>query len=322
MADDADWGEGSAHADEDALVARLAGIVPAAAPALLRGIGDDAALLAPDLVWTVDTQVDGVHFDRATSSPADVGWKALAVNLSDLAAMGATPLAALVSVILGPGDDADLEAVYGGLAACARACGCAVAGGDIARGVQLALSVSVLGRADSPPGRDGAAPGDVLAVTGALGASAAGLAVLRDPALAGTPGSEACITRHRRPEPRLAEGGRLAPHAHAMMDVSDGLATDLPRLARRSGVLLEVDLDALPIDPAAAALARATGREPGVLAATGGEDYELVVALPAEAVGHCGVPLTVIGEVAAGPAEVRFRGAGADAALRGWDHLR
>ncbi|MGI9117381.1 MAG: thiamine-phosphate kinase [Gaiellales bacterium] len=321
MADQPGWGEGAPHADEDALIARLAELVDGPAVDVLRGIGDDAALLAPDLVWTVDTQVEGVHFDRATSSPADVGWKALAVNLSDLAAMGATPVAALVSVILGEGDDAELEAVYAGLGACARTYDCAVAGGDIARGAGLALSISVLGRARHAPGRAGARPGDVIAVTGTLGESAAGLAVLRDPTLRDLPGAEECVERHRRPHPRLADGKRLAAAAHAMMDLSDGLATDLPRLARRSGVALTVDLDALPMHEDVRAIAAALGHEPGAFAATGGEDYELLVALPAEAVGACGVPLTVIGAVTAGAAGVRFAGAGADGALRGWDHL-
>ena len=316
MTDGAGWGEGAGHADEDALVARLAELVAAPAPGVLRGIGDDAALLDPDLAWTVDTQVEGVHFDRATSSPADVGWKALAVNLSDLAAMGATPLAALVSVLVGPGDDAELEAIYSGLGACARLYGCAIAGGDVARAEELALSISVLGRTACAPGRDGAQPGDVIAVTGDLGASAAGLLVLRDPALAELPGADACVQRHRRPHPRLAEGAALAPHAHAMMDLSDGLATDLPRLARRSGVAIEIDLAALPVRAETAAIARAAGVDPAELAATGGEDYELAVALPPDAdLGG----LTAIGTVTAGSG---VRLAGADGALRGWDHLR
>ena len=322
MADQPGWGEGASHGDEDALVARLAALVDIPSEDVLQGIGDDTALLAPDLAWTVDTQVEGVHFDRATSAPADVGWKALAVCLSDLAAAGATPLGALVSLILGEGDDAELEAIYAGIGACARTHGCAIAGGDVARGPGLALSVSALGRTARQPGRAGARPGDLLAVTGDLGASAAGLAALRSPALAALPGAAACIARHRRPQPRLEDGARLARCATAMMDVSDGLAADLPRLARRSGVALIVDLDALPLLDDVRGIAAALGVEAGVLAVTGGEDYELVVALPAAALGEVDVRLTVIGRVEEGPAGVRFEGRGADAALRGWDHLR
>ena len=321
MADQPGWGEGAPHASEDALIARLAELVPTSTDGLLLGIGDDAALIAPDLVWTVDTQVEGVHFDRTTSTPADVGWKALAANLSDLAAMGAVPLAALVSVIVGEGDDAELEAIYTGLGACAARYDCAIAGGDIARGPGLALSISVLGRSSHPPGRGHARPGDVLAVTGTLGESAAGLAVLHDASLRDLPGADECVERHRRPHPRLDEGVLLAPHAHAMMDISDGLATDLPRLARRSDVALVVDLDALPLHEDVRLIAETLRRTPGAFAATGGEDYELVVALPAAAVATCGVPLTVIGRVEAGPPGVRFTGAGADETLRGWDHL-
>jgi thiamine-monophosphate kinase len=321
MADQPGWGEGAPHASEDDLIDRLAELVPTAAEGLLLGIGHDAALVGPDLVWTVDTQVEGVHFDRATSAPADVGWKALAVNLSDLAAMGAVPLAALVSVIVGEGDDAELEAIYTGLGACAGFYDCAVAGGDIARGPGLALSISVLGRSSHPPGRGHARPGDVLAVTGTLGESAAGLAVLRDGSLRDLPGADECVERHRRPHPRLDEGALLAPHAHAMMDISDGLATDLPRLARSSDVALVVDLDALPLHEDVRLIAETLRRVPGAFAAPGGAAYELVVSLPAAAITACGVPLTVIGRVEAGPPGVRFTGAGADEALRGWDHL-
>jgi thiamine-monophosphate kinase len=322
MADEPGWGEGAAHPDEDALIAHLAALVDGPAAGVLRGIGDDAALLAPDLVWTVDTQVEGSHFRRDWSSPADVGWKALAVGLSDLAAMGAQPLAALVSAIVPDGDASDLEPVYAGLGACARTYGCPVAGGDVASGPGLALSVGVLGRvATAPPGRDGARPGDVIAVTGTLGEAAAGLAALRDPDLAALAGVDGCRARLRRPHPRLGEGAALAAVAHALMDASDGLARDLPRIARRSGVALAVDLDALPVHDPVRAVAERLGTAPGAFAATGGEDYELIAVLDPGQVAGCGVPLTVIGEVVDGPAEVRWRGAGSEAALRGWDHL-
>jgi thiamine-monophosphate kinase len=322
MADQPGWGEGTAHADEDALMAGLAVIVGRDTPGIPRGMGDDAAVLSPDLVWTVDAQVDGVHFRRDLSSPADVGWKALAVNLSDIAAMGAMPLAALVSIVIGEGDATSLEPIYSGLEVCSRLYDCPIVGGDVARGSGLALSISVLGRASiDPPGRDGARPGDVIAVTGTLGESAAGLAALLDSTLRDLPGADECIERHRRPHPRLTDGALLAPHVHAMMDVSDGLATDLPRLAQRSGVSLVVDLDALPLHEDVRLIAQTLRRAPGAYAATGGEDYELVMAMSPDAVDACGVPLTVIGRVEDGPAGVRFTGAGADEALRGWDHL-
>ena len=311
MADQPGWGEGTAHADEDALMAGLAVIVGRDTPGIPRGMGDDAAVLSPDLVWTVDAQVDGVHFRRDLSSPADVGWKALAVNLSDI-----------VSIVIGEGDATSLEPIYSGLEVCSRLYDCPIVGGDVARGSGLALSISVLGRASiDPPGRDGARPGDVIAVTGTLGESAAGLAALLDPTLRDLPGADECIERHRRPHPRLTDGALLAPHVHAMMDVSDGLATDLPRLAQRSGVSLTIDLDALPLHEDVRLIAQTLRRAPGAYAATGGEDYELVMAMPPAAVDACGVPLTVIGRVEDGPAGVRFTGAGADEALRGWDHL-
>jgi thiamine-monophosphate kinase len=322
MADQPGWGEGTAHVDEDALMAGLAMIVGRETPGVARGMGDDAAVLAPDLVWTVDAQVDGVHFRRDLSSPADVGWKALAVNLSDIAAMGAMPIAALVSIVFAEGDAASLEPIYSGLEVCSRLYDCPIVGGDVARGSGLALSISVLGRAPiAPPGRDGARPGDVIAVTGTLGESAAGLAALLDPTLRDLPGADECIERHRRPHPRLTDGALLAPHVHAMMDVSDGLATDLPRLAARSGVSIEIDLDALPLHEDVRLISETLRWTPGAYAATGGEDYELVVAMPAAAVATCGVPVTVIGRVDEGPAGVRYVGRGADDALRGWDHL-
>lgn len=318
-----EWQESTGSTDEDGLIAHLAELVDAPAAQVLRGIGDDAALLAPDLVWTVDTQIEGVHFRRDWASPGDVGWKALAVNLSDLAAMGAEPVAALVSVVLGPEGDAGLGGIYAGLGACARTYGCPIAGGDVARGHGLALTITVLGRVPSPPpGRDGARPGDVVAVTGTLGGAAAGIAVLADPSLAGVTGAAAAVARQRRPHPRLDDGRALARVAHAMMDLSDGIATDARRIARRSGACLRIDLDALPVDDAVRAVAAARGAAPGALAAGGGEDYELLVVLDPADVSTAGVPLTVVGAVEDGPAEVVLTGEGADGAVAGWDHVR
>lgn len=322
MAESDDWETGRALPSEDAAIAAMRAVLGPAGPPVLRDIGDDAALIAPDLVWTADTLVEDVHFSRATSAAADVGWRALAVNLSDLAAMGAEPLAALVALTLPPDGTRAVEPLYRGLAACARAHDCPVVGGDVTRGPVLVLTVTVLGRAEvSPPGRDGALPGDLLVVTGSLGASAAGLAIVQERVTAPTAGAD-LADRHRRPQPRLAEGRTMAPHAHAMMDLSDGLATDARRLAERSGVALVLDLDALPLAAGVDVVAGALGVEPGVLAATGGEDYELLAAIPPADVGAVASITTVVGEVAEGAPGLRFTGRGAEADLVGWDHLR
>jgi thiamine-monophosphate kinase len=316
------WGEGARFPDEDATVVRIAELLGSPPAHVLAGIGDDVATLAPDLVWTVDTLVEDVHFTRAISSPADVGWRALAVNLSDLAAVGAVPLGALVSLTMTAEGTTDVEPLYRGLAACAEAHGCPVVGGDITRGPRLVLSVTVLGRTAGPaPGRGGAHPGDVLVVTGRLGGSAAGLAIAQGRARAGA-AEGALLDRHRRPRPRLDEGRALAPVAHALMDLSDGIATDARRLATRSGVRLTIDLDALPVDEGVAQVAESLGVAPGVLAATGGEDYELLAALPPERARDLGDRVTVVGEVEAGSVGVAFTGSGADRDLVGWDHLR
>lgn len=249
-------------------------------PAGERWIGDDAAVLSdPGAPWqllAVDSVVAGVHADLSLVSLADLGWKALAANLSDLAAMGAEPWRCVVSVAGAGG--ADLDAVYEGLGEAAALYECPVVGGDLVAAPALVVTVAVTGTCDGPPvGRDGARPGHGIWVTGALGASAAGLRVLRGGGGNGgggggggdDPGLGALIAAHRRPLPRLAEGraARLAG-ATAMVDVSDGFASDLWHVARASGVGLELDL--LPVAPGA------TRAE----AAGGGEDYELAFCAP------------------------------------------
>lgn len=319
------------------LIERIAGLT-ATRPGVSLGIGDDAAVLAtdPPLVVTQDLLVDGVHFRRATSGMGDIGHKALAVNLSDLAAMGAQPVAAFVG--LGLPDEQplrriDVDELYGRMEALAADHAVTIAGGDVTGAPALILAVTAIGRMPdgvAPLRRSGARPGDILCVTGALGAAAAGLMALDTPALAA--GIDAAqiadlTAAHRRPVPRVDAGLRLAAGgATAMLDCSDGLALDALRIARASGARVEIDLDAVPIASGVGAIAAAAGITPDVLAATGGDDYELIASMPADALPRLraalGVALTPVGRVLAGDPALDALRAGRPVALQrlGWEH--
>lgn len=290
---------------ELALIERIAART-ALRPGTVIGIGDDAAVIAGggDTVVTHDMLVEGVHFRLSTTGPRDLGAKALAVNLSDLAAMGVRPVAATVGLGIPAGTaDGTLDELYAGLESVAAAHGVTIAGGDVTSAPVLVLAVTAIGRPEdgvAPVLRTGARAGDLLCVTGPLGAAAAGLLLLEDPSLLpDLPQRRSLVAAHRRPVPRIAEGLALArAGTHALMDVSDGLALDARRLAVASGLRARIRLDVLPLARGVREVATATGKESGLMAATGGEDYELLAALDAEAIGRLredGPPLTVVG---------------------------
>ena len=301
------------------------------------GIGDDAALLTVGgtAVVTQDLLVEGVHFRRATTGFRDLGHKALAVNLSDLAAMAAEPIAAFVGLVLAPGvADGEVDEIYAGMEALAARHAVTVAGGDVSSGPALVLAVTAVGRAAAgidPVRRSGGRPSDVLCVTGALGAAAAGFLLLERPELgAGIPGPVAQRLRaaQLRPEPRLAAGRALARcGARAMMDVSDGLGLDALRMAQAAGLRAAIELDALPVAEGVAEIAAAEGRDATTLATSGGEDYELLVALAPEDVDAARravpCPLTPVGRLERGdPGLHALDAAGAvvELDIAGWEH--
>jgi thiamine-monophosphate kinase len=310
-----------------------------------HAIGDDVAVLRgpgeEPWAWTVDGMVEGVHFRFDWLEPEAVGHRALAASLSDLAAAIAEPIGALVTIAGSPAAFEDwIEGIYRGLGALAETVGCPVLGGDLSRADgPLHLTVTALGRCPRgvPPGRGGARPGDEVWVTGRLGAPAAAIALLaaagNDGARLASARAHASVERFARPAPRLAEVAWLAERAplHALIDVSDGISSDLAHIADRSRVRVAIETAEIPVHPAARLAAEELGGDAALWALHGGEEFELLACAPPDSIARLapafesrfGIPLTRIGSVEVGQGVVG-RGTGSDAALEpgGWDHFR
>jgi thiamine-monophosphate kinase len=318
------------------IVARGTGL--SAAGGLELGIGDDAAVWLPAAgarqVITTDALIEDVHFRRSTTSWRDLGWKALAVNVSDVAAMGATPRHALITLGL-PGETllADILALYDGFLDLAELYGLQIIGGDVVSAQVVVLNVTVIGEASGPLlRRDAGRAGEALAVTGALGGSTGGLLLLEAGRVTAA-SDEPLLIAHLRPRPRVAEAALLVEAGvRCGMDLSDGLLGDSAHLCERSGLSATLELERVPIAPR---LLEAFGADALDLAVGGGEDYELLCAAPLEtierarlALAALGTSLTVVGRLEprrAGEPLVRLvdrAGRPARLSRASWDHFR
>jgi thiamine-monophosphate kinase len=329
---------------EFGLIDRIRRALPAPGRDVLVGIGDDVAVLrsSSERVWlaTCDVQVEGVHFLRDAIDPSDLGHKALAINLSDIAASGGTPRFALISLGLPKGLGVEfVDELYVGLRAEAETFGVEIVGGNISSSrLGIFIDITLLG--DAAPGdvmlRSGAHPGDQILVTGTLGDAAAGVALLLDSRLP-TNADYAALARSRRnrPTPRVREGQIIgAAHtATAMIDISDGLAGDLGHICERSKTGVRLFADRLPVDKANRALAQRAHGDEWHFALHGGEDYELLFTAPAarahalasQILRQAGTPVTNIGEILlAGQGQQLVLPDGSVVSLqpRGWDHFK
>jgi len=315
---------------EDQLLEAIRRVLSGAGPEVVVGPGDDAAVVSPgsgEQVLTTDAMVEGVHFRTDLTTPRDLGYKAIAVNVSDVAAMAASPRFALCALTLSPPIDAAwVVELAGGMRECCDEFALSLVGGNLSRGDEVSIVVTVTG--EVVPGRavrrNGARPGDRVVVTGSLGGSAAGLRVASKRSWSDD--ERDALKRYMRPIPRVGEAGVLSGHGvTSMMDISDGLALDLSRLCDASGVGARVEIARIPVHPAATP-AEALG---------GGEDYELLATLPdLDAVQEAGselreafgVSLSDIGAIIEeGLVAVDEDGTDApltEGTIEGWDHFR
>jgi thiamine-monophosphate kinase len=292
--------------------------------------GDDTAAFGDGLLFSTDVMVEDVDFRLAYASGFDVGWKLVAASASDIAAMGGGPWRAVAGVVLRRDTTlAFVDSFAEGMASACRQWGIGLVGGDFSSGREISASLALIGRAQErgPVLRSGAAPGDVLCVTGALGGAAGGLLVLEGGEV---PGVELAplVDRQLRPRARVAEGRLLGTLVTAMIDLSDGLGVDLGHLTDSSGVGCDVDLASIPVDSALQRLPSADATQSQRLAIIGGEDFELLFTIDEgnfqealASVTELGTPVTRIGVITDGPARIGGRDLN-DWRAQGWEHLR
>jgi thiamine-monophosphate kinase len=300
----------------------LARALSAQAPGVVLGIGDDAAVLRPPpgslLVWTIDEQVEGVHFRRDLASWRDLGWRTFMAAASDLAAMGARPWCALGALVLSDAvDDAALAEMARGQREASDAAAAPLVGGNLSRGAAVSVTTTLLGTCERAVQRCGAVAGDSLWLAGNVGLAAAGLRAL-ERGVAGDANLAEAVNAWRQPRALFAEGLAMAPLAHAAVDVSDGLARDAGHVAEASGVCIVIDESALLGDVALARVAATLGVPAIELALHGGEDYALVMATDAKDISG----FRRIGEVRKGAGVVlRNRAGERPIEPRGFDHF-
>lgn len=330
---------------EFGLIGRIAGSLPEPPPDVVVGIGDDVAVLrgsGPDyFLATCDVQVENVHFLRTTTTPYQLGRKVVAINVSDIAAMGGTPLWALVSLALPPDTDVDfVDGLYQGMGEQIRLAGGSIVGGNLSKiHSEIVIDLCLMGSV-APERmilRKGARLGDLVLVTGSLGDSRAGLELIGHPEWSISDSARrTVIEKHLMPQPRLKEGQALARLGcvHAMADVSDGLVSDLQHICGASRVGGEIWVENLPISAACKEVAERAGQDASTWALTGGEDYELLFTAPETSVpeiqrtlaDEMGTPSHVIGRIVEEMSGVQVRHADGKTVLyaggsRGWDHF-
>lgn len=328
---------------EFALIARLEGILRGSeGPQVIRSLGDDCAVVRgssnAEYLLTTDTQEEDVHFRRAWSTPEELGWRCLAVNVSDIAAMGGEPIGALVALSLPATlEVAFVEALYAGMQALAQVYGCPIIGGNIAKSAaRLSVTITVLGQV--PRGqavyRSGAQAGDEIWVTGTLGGAKAGLEALLHPDRVASFDPQTALSRYRRPCPRLREAQYLRQHGglHSLLDISDGLSSDLRHICDASGVGARLFAEAIPYDTDVVQVALAVRADPLDLALHGGEDFELCLTAPPGRIAELqadferqfNCPLVRVGTIQSGTGVMLSRTDGSQVPLsvKGYDHFR